>query len=170
MFQLVLYGLDVSAAIVVHVPAPAGEYWNVAFATPEPPVSAESEETVTLPVTDAPLLGAVRLPVGAFASRLIVTELDAVLPALSVAKHVSTVPVVFAVMLVGPQPVVDAMPAESVGAGHVTFTLLVYQPLAPSVPVTTGAPITGAVLSTCTVRVADVKDLPELSVVTTRRS
>ena len=44
----------------------------------------------------------------------------------------------FVVMLVGPQPVDEAMPEPAVGgAVQVTVTLLVYQPLLPSVPVTT---------------------------------
>ncbi len=173
MLQLTLYGLVVSGPpIVVHVPAPAGEYWNVALATPDPGLaSAESDDTVTLPVTDAPFAGLVRLPVGAVASRLIVTELEAVLPALSVAEQVSTVPVVFVVMLVGPQPVDEAIPAESVGAGHVTpTTSLVYQPFAPRVPVTAGGPTVGAVLSTSTEITGEVKVSPALSVVITRRS
>src|SRR2546428_11438537 len=49
----------------VQVPAPAGERWNWAEATPEPP-SAELEETVTaVPRTFAEAAGAVSEPVGA---------------------------------------------------------------------------------------------------------
>jgi len=48
----------------VHVPAPAGERWNWAEATPEPP-SAEFDDTVTaLPRTLALAAGAVIEPVG----------------------------------------------------------------------------------------------------------
>src|SRR5579884_945046 len=62
-----------SVPIVVHVFAPCGERWNAAEATPEPPVSAESEETITdEPATYAPALGAVTEPVGAFASTITV--------------------------------------------------------------------------------------------------
>src|ERR1700730_3505443 len=48
----------------VQTPAPAGERWKVALATPEPP-SAELEETATaLPRTFALAAGAVIEPVG----------------------------------------------------------------------------------------------------------
>ena len=53
--------------IVVQVPAPAGERWNAAEATPELP-SAESEETVTVPRSADPPAGAVSEPVGATVS------------------------------------------------------------------------------------------------------
>ncbi len=52
---------------------------------------------------------------------------------------------------------------------QVTLTLLVYHPLSPAVPLTFGV-TDGAVLSTVTVRIVEVKELPALSVVTTRRS
>ena len=53
-----------AAPMVVQVPAPAGERWNWALATPAPP-SAELEETVTaLPRTFALEAGAVIAPVG----------------------------------------------------------------------------------------------------------
>jgi hypothetical protein len=55
--------LVVSDAMVVHVPAPAGERWKVADATPEPE-SAESEETATVPRTLALEAGAVTEPLG----------------------------------------------------------------------------------------------------------
>src|SRR2546428_8534471 len=69
----------------VQVPAPAGERWNWALATPEPP-SAELEETATaLPRTLLLLAGAVTAPVGAVESLLRVSTVAAlVLPALSV--------------------------------------------------------------------------------------
>ncbi len=59
----------------VHTPAPAGERWNWALATPEPP-SAEFEETVTaLPVTLAEAAGAVIEPEGlALSTRTLVTS------------------------------------------------------------------------------------------------
>ena len=54
-----------AAPMFVHgPPEPAGERWNWAEATPEPP-SAESEETVTLvPRTLAEAAGAMIAPVG----------------------------------------------------------------------------------------------------------
>ena len=54
----------------VQTPAPAGERWNCAFATPEPP-SAEFELTVTAaPRTLAAAAGAVTEPVGFVVSSL----------------------------------------------------------------------------------------------------
>jgi hypothetical protein len=84
--------------------------------------------------------------VGAVASRLIVTDCDAVPPAL-VALQVSVVPAVSAVIVMGPQPLV----LVTVLSGSVTVqdksTSLTYQPLlVPAVPVITGV-ITGGVPS-----------------------
>ncbi len=75
-------------------------------------------------------------------------------------------------MVVVPHPVVEAMPEyASVGCvGQVTVTLLVYQPLLPSVPDTFATASVGAVLSDFTVRIGEVNVLPALSVVITRRS
>ncbi len=62
------YGLEVSVWIVAQVLAPAGEYWNVADATPES-ASAELDDTVTAPPrTHAFAFGAVSDPVGATVS------------------------------------------------------------------------------------------------------
>src|SRR5712692_1007567 len=71
--------------MVVQVPAPAGERWNWAEATPEPP-SAELEETVTaVPRTFAEAAGAVSEPLGAVESFTSVSTVAAeVLPAASV--------------------------------------------------------------------------------------
>jgi hypothetical protein len=65
-----------------HVPAPAGEAWNWADATPEP-ASAEFDVTTTEPRTFAAAAGAVTAPVGAVVSIVNVTAAVAVLPALS---------------------------------------------------------------------------------------
>src|SRR4051812_46298893 len=66
-------GLAAAAPMFDHVPAPAGELWNWAEATPEPPASAEFELTVTaLPRTIAAEAGAVREPVGLVMSRVTV--------------------------------------------------------------------------------------------------
>src|SRR3989442_9741764 len=69
----------------VQVPAPAGERWNWAEATPEPP-SAELEETVTaVPRTFAEAAGAVSEPAGAVESFVNLSTLAAEgLPAASV--------------------------------------------------------------------------------------
>src|SRR5919204_218130 len=69
----------------VHVPAPAGERWNCADATPEPP-SAEFESTEIVPRTTAPEAGAVTEPDGLLLStRTLPTAAEAtLLPALSV--------------------------------------------------------------------------------------
>jgi hypothetical protein len=82
--QLIEYGLVESLDIVVQVPVPAGERWNVALATPEPP-SAELEVRLIVPFTIAAAAGAVRLPVGAVLSTLTLATVADVklLPALS---------------------------------------------------------------------------------------
>src|ERR1700716_2656598 len=69
----------------VQVPAPAGERWNWAEATPEPE-SFEFDETVTaLPLTFAEPAGAVSDPVGLVGSLLKVSTVALeLLPALSV--------------------------------------------------------------------------------------
>ena len=74
-----------AAPMFVQTPAPAGERWNWALATPEPP-SAELEETATeLPRTFALEAGAVIAPVGLVESLVKVrTVAVLVLPALSV--------------------------------------------------------------------------------------
>ncbi len=75
-----------AAPMFVQTPPPAGERWNCAFATPEPP-SAESEETVTaLPVTLVEAAGAVSEPVGfVLSTRTFVMSAEVkVLPTLSV--------------------------------------------------------------------------------------
>ena len=172
MFQVTWYGVVVAVPIVVQVFAPATEYSKRAVATPETS-SSESERTVLDTPIVPPLGGVVTLPVGGVASRLIVTDRELKFPALSKAEQVRIWPVVvvLVVMVDGSHPEVVAMPEPgSVGAGQVTETLLVYQPLFPSVPVTVGTPITGGVLSERTVIAGDVKVCPTLSVVITRRS
>ena len=80
-----------AAPIVVQVPAPAGERWNRALATPEaePPTAGSAELEVTeteAPRTFAAAAGAVTAPVGFVLSTrtlVIVVEVK-VLPALSV--------------------------------------------------------------------------------------
>ena len=56
-----------AAATLVHVLAPAGERWNSALATPDPP-SAEFAVTVNVPLMLADAAGAVIDPVGAVLS------------------------------------------------------------------------------------------------------
>src|SRR5919108_595223 len=81
------YGALVSAEpMFVQLPVPAGERWNCAEATPEPP-SAESESTEIVPPTLAPAAGAATEPVGfVLSTRRFVTAIEyATLPAMSVA-------------------------------------------------------------------------------------
>ena len=110
--------------------------------------SAAFVVTVTLSLYQPATLGlvvAVGLSVGAVASRLIVTDWEAVPPPL-VAEQVTIVPVVSTDTVVEPQLVVLETvdcPSETV---QVTVTLEVYQPLLPSVPWTSGV-MTGGVVS-----------------------
>ena len=86
MTQLAVYGDVVSAAAtLVHVFVPAGERWNCALATPDPP-SAESDVTENVPLMMAPDAGAVTDPVGAeLSTRTLAMVGDVkVLPTLSV--------------------------------------------------------------------------------------
>src|ERR1700675_1176865 len=79
------YGEVLSVEMVVQTPAPAGERWKVARATPEL-ASAELDETVTAaPETLALEAGAVSEPLGAVESLVKVKVVAAdELPALSV--------------------------------------------------------------------------------------
>ncbi len=68
MTQLAAYGAVVSAvATFVHTPAPAGERWKSALATPDSP-SAELEVTLSVPLTIAEDAGDAIKPVGAVLS------------------------------------------------------------------------------------------------------
>ena len=82
--QVTEYGLVVSATpMVVQVPAPVGDRWNSAEATPDA-ASAELEETATVvPRRLAAAAGAVIEPVGAVASTRMVAVTVAVLLTLS---------------------------------------------------------------------------------------
>jgi hypothetical protein len=82
---------------------------------------------------------------GAVASRLIVTDFESEPPVL-VAEHVNVAPEVSEVTLLGPQPVCEVTVESGSVTVQVTETLLVYQPLFPSVPVIVGV-ITGGVVS-----------------------
>jgi hypothetical protein len=84
-------------------------------------------------------------PVGAVASRLIVTAFDAAPPTL-VALHVYVVPVVSMRTTDVPHPVVDEIAESGSVTVQLTVTLLTYQPALPSVPLTTGV-MTGGVVS-----------------------
>ena len=85
MSQLTEYGELASEAIELQVPAPAGERWKSAEATPEV-ASPELEETLTLePRRLAAAAGAVTEPVGLVLSTVTVrVALAKELPALSV--------------------------------------------------------------------------------------
>jgi hypothetical protein len=106
---------------------------------------------------------------GLVASRLTVTDWEALLPALSVAEHVNVVPVVSLVTDVAAHPVVVATPEPVSEVAQLTCTSLVYQLFVPSVPVTVGVTV-GGVLSTRIVTDDEVVVRPALSVVITRRS
>ena len=83
--------------------------------------------------------GASIVTVGAVASRLIVTDCEALPPAL-VASHVTVVPLVSLVIAVGSHPLVCSVAGDSASATvQVTVTSLRYQPFSPGVPVTPGA-------------------------------
>src|SRR5882757_7375574 len=79
------------------------------------------------------------LIVGAVASRLMVTDSEAVPPSL-VAEQVNGVPTagVSELIIVGSQPVFVEIADSASTTPHVTLTSLVYQPFAPRVPVTVG--------------------------------
>ena len=79
------YGASASESIVVQLPRPSGERWNVTLPTPEPPASVEFEVTAIEARTLAPSAGAVIEPVGSVLStRTVVAPEVKELPALSV--------------------------------------------------------------------------------------
>ncbi len=119
-------------------------------------------------MTAVPSAGPVRYPVGLVVSRLPEKVPLAELTAGSVAVQVKLKPAVSAVTLCGPQ-LVRAIGAKASVTVQVSATSVVYQPLSPTSPVAV-ATMLGALLSTFTVRTGEVKVLPALSVVTTRRS
>ena len=117
-------------------------------AMPEPPASAQLNDTVTLVLFQpAALAAGVRLPVmvGAVESRLRVTLWVAV-PPVEVAVQVNVMLAVSDDTVVGLQPVCDVTVDCASVTVHETLMSLVYQPLLPNVPVTVGL-ITGGVVS-----------------------
>src|ERR671925_376750 len=172
--KLTPYGEVVSAApMFVHVPAPAGERWNCAEATPEPP-SAEFESTEIVPRTTAPEAGAVTEPEGLLLStRTLPTAADvSELPALSVVitrrsyspspRDVVSSDTEYGA-LVSAAPMFVQVPAPAEFAS----TEIVPRTFAPALGAVTD-PV-GFVLSTRTfATTADVSELPALSLVTTR--
>jgi hypothetical protein len=142
-------------ALSVHVPVadwfePSVEtVWLVVpLAAPE-----SASEQLQLTVTSVlfqplPFAAGVRLVkaiVGAVASRLMVTDWLFVPPEL-VAEHVNVVPLVSLETVVGVQPDDEVMLESGSVTVQLTVTLLVYQPLFPSVPETFGV-MTGGVES-----------------------
>jgi len=91
---------------------------------------------------------AVRFALGPVASRLIVTEFEFV-PPLLVAVHVNVTPVVSVVTVEEAQGEDVTGESGSVTV-HVTVTLLVYHPFAPSDPLTFGVMMGGVVSDTTT--------------------
>src|SRR5919106_595741 len=102
-------------------------------------------EAVALPFSRTGLGDTLGLSVGLVASRLIVTDFEAVPPAL-VASQVSVVPAVSALIVVESQPLVEEIADSLSTTVHETVTLLVYQSLLPRVPLTLGE-MTGGVVS-----------------------
>ena len=83
---------------------------------------------------------------GGVLSIFTVTGTELLSPAPFVADQDNVVPSVSVVRLFELQPVEDAIPDSGSVTLQLTVTLLVYQPLAPAVPVIVGA-ITGGVVS-----------------------
>ena len=79
------------------------------------------------------------MTVGAVASRLIVAEADPGTLLRLVALQVSVVPAVSAVIEASLQPVEEAMFDSGSPTSQLTSDVVVYQPLLPCVPLTTGA-------------------------------
>ena len=77
---------------------------------------------------------------------MMVTDSELLRPAPLVAEHMSMVPAVLEVRFVAPQPVDELIPDSGSVTLQLTVTLLVYHPLAPSVPVIVGT-ICGGVVS-----------------------
>jgi hypothetical protein len=114
-----------------------------------PDISSEhAKETVTAALFQPSVFGAgVALPpiVGAVASLFIVTDWELDPPAL-VAAHVSVVPAVSVLIVVGPQALEDVIEDSASVTIQLTVTSLVYHPLLPRDSATFGV-ITGAVVS-----------------------
>ena len=83
--------------------------------------------------------------IGGVVSRLMVTDLVVVPPEL-LAVHWKVVPAVSLLTVTALQPAVEEIDDSGSVAVQLTLTLLVYQPFAPKVPVTTGV-TTGGVVS-----------------------
>ena len=110
--------------------------------------SEHAKETVTAALFQPSAFGAgVALPpiVGAVASLFMVTDWELDPPAL-VAAHVSVVPAVLVLIVVGTQPLEDVIADSASVTVQLTVTSLVYHPLFPRVPATFGV-IIGEVVS-----------------------
>ncbi len=170
------------AAWFVQVPAPAGERWNWTVATPEPPASAELLVRPIVLRTLAPSAGAV---IGAGRVGVVDAHGDRS-GGEGVAGDVGgdDAEVVLAVRDAGGVPA-RGLVRPGAGARGERWNWTVATPEPPSAELLASAtraadvgalsagfvtePV-GSVLSTRTVIVAEVKELPALSVVTTRRS
>ena len=174
MFQL--------AAVAVHVPAPAGLRSKTIVATPEPPASAESLVSATggTPIS-APFAGAVTAPVGSVLSTRIVIAVEVkALPALSVVvtrrsywpSATAVVSKLAAWFVQVPAPAGErwnwTVATPEPASAELLVSAIVPRTFAPAAGAVT-APV-GSVLSTRIVIAAEVKALPALSVVVTRRS
>src|SRR6187549_1674389 len=152
-------------------PAPVsviGSGFGVSLAATPDVASEASKATATgamrQPLASAAGMASPNVRVGGVASRLMVTEREAVPPG-EVAVQVSVVPTVSVVIDVAPQPSLETSEAAS-SIVQVTCTSPRYQPALPAVPVT-DAVITGAERSMFTTGDVKVAALPAKSVTVT---
>ena len=109
--------------------------------------------------------GVPNVSTGGVASRWMMTELLAVPPP-EVTVQLSVTPAVSVVMSLVSQPLVEMMLAGDSSIAQLTCTSLVYQPLLPAEPATTGV-MRGSERSMFTMGVVNVELLPALSVTIT---
>ena len=158
MFQL--------AAVAVQVFAPAGLRWKTIVSTPEPPASAELLVRLTGGTpSSAPAAGAVTAPVGAVLStRTVIAAEVKELPALSlVTTRTSYWPSACSVVF---QLAAWFVQVPAPAGERWNCTVATPEPESAELLASVIEPRT----STRTLVAPDVKELPALSVVTTRRS
>ena len=193
MSSVAAYGAEVSTEMSLHVPAPAGERWKVTVLTEPGAVSeAFAASATAAPRRFAPPAGAVSEPLGRVRSIVIRTSSVFSLPALSVARTRRRrgpsdgigQDAWYGAPVSRPSSTQESETHVGESSAHWSKRTLA-MPLPPSVAVAetvAGSAVAmltgfgaatesdGSVLSTVTVITAEVKTLPALSVVTTRRS
>src|SRR5918993_5798877 len=188
-----VYGAEASSATSVQVPAPAGERWNVTVLTAPGAVSDAAAASATLaPRRFAPAAGAVSEPLGLIRSIVTGTSSVFCLPAWSVARtRSSRAPsdgighdAWYGVPVSTPSSTHESERHVAESSAHWskrTFATPLPSSVATAVTVAGSAVATltgfgattdsaGSALSTVSVITGDVKELPALSVVSTRRS